>query len=94
LAQITTVRLFGTLRKLFDAGELSVDAVDAGDVAALLELVCDNPEKRQGVFFGPGELRNDISVLVNGRNVCFLQGLMTELRAGDVVAIVPPMAGG
>lgn len=33
-------------------------------------------------------------VLVNGRNIKFLEGLDTKLSEGDVVVICPPVAGG
>lgn len=39
-------------------------------------------------------LRDFILVLVNGRNIMFLDGLKTKLKEGDVVAISPPIAGG
>jgi MoaD family protein len=33
-------------------------------------------------------------VFVNGQNIDFQDGLMTELKHGDVVALVPPLGGG
>ncbi|MHA1648787.1 MAG: MoaD/ThiS family protein [Candidatus Helarchaeota archaeon] len=33
-------------------------------------------------------------MLVNGRNINFLDGRNTKLKDGDVVAISPPIAGG
>ncbi|MCL5942847.1 MAG: MoaD family protein [Actinobacteria bacterium] len=89
-----TVRFFSTTKRLFGAGEVEVDADRVADVGELLDLVCDTPEKVRGVFSAPGTLRSDITVLVNGRNISFLDGLRTPVTAGDVVAVVPPMAGG
>lgn len=89
-----TVRLFSSTKKLFGAGELEVDADGVADVVGALELVCDTPAKTQGIFASPGTLRGDITVLVNGRNVALMDGLATAVRAGDVVAVVPPIAGG
>ncbi len=40
------------------------------------------------------DLRNYILILVNGRNINFLDGRNTKLKDGDVVAISPPIAGG
>lgn len=35
-----------------------------------------------------------IRVLVNGRDIDFLDGTGTELKEGDVLVLVPPVAGG
>jgi molybdopterin converting factor small subunit len=36
----------------------------------------------------------DLAILVNGRNVELLDGLMTALRDGDEVVILVPTSGG
>jgi molybdopterin converting factor small subunit len=41
-----------------------------------------------------GKLKTGIAILVNGRNINFLQGLNTSLVPGDKVTIIPPAAGG
>ena len=41
-----------------------------------------------------GDLRNFVNIFVNGEDVRFLQGLNTEIKAGDEVSIVPAVAGG
>lgn len=89
-----TVRFFSTTKKLFGAGEIAVEVGAAADVRGLLEFVCDAPQKTRGIFAAPGVLRGDITVLVNGRNIAFIGGLKASVAAGDVVAVVPPMAGG
>lgn len=89
-----TVRFFSTTKRLFGAGEVVVDPGAATNVRGLLEFVCDTPAKTAAVFVAPGALRGDITVLVNGRNAALMDGLATAVRAGDVVAVVPPMAGG
>ncbi len=89
-----TVRFFSTVKKVFGVGEVEVASGSAVDVAELLASVCDSQEKTRAVFAAAGELRGDITVLVNGRNIALLQGLLTPVGAGDVVAVVPPMAGG
>ncbi len=89
-----TVRFFSTTKRLFGVGEIAVEAGAAADVRGLLEFVCDTPQKTRGIFAAPGVLRGDITVLVNGRNIALIGGLRTFVAAGDVVAVVPPMAGG
>jgi molybdopterin converting factor small subunit len=46
------------------------------------------------VFAAPGVPRREIAVLVNGRNIRFLDRLETKLCEGDEVAIFPPVYGG
>lgn len=39
-------------------------------------------------------LKSGVTVMLNGRNVRFLEGFETELSSGDTVAIFPPIGGG
>jgi molybdopterin synthase sulfur carrier subunit len=47
-----------------------------------------------GVLGADGQLRSFVNVFVGERNVRALQGLQTPLREGDVIAILPAVAGG
>jgi sulfur-carrier protein len=89
-----TVRYFATLRELFGGNEARVDAARAPDVAGLLGVICDSPERRDGLRQTSGSLRKDIVLLVNGRNIAFLAGLDTPLADGDAIDIFPPVFGG
>lgn len=40
------------------------------------------------------EVKSGINVMVNGRNIIYLNGLDTRLEDGDAVAIFPTVAGG
>ena len=46
------------------------------------------------LFAEDGRLRNFVNVYVNDEDCRHLQSTATELRAGDVVSIVPAIAGG
>ncbi|HIE15218.1 TPA: MoaD family protein [Candidatus Bathyarchaeota archaeon] len=50
--------------------------------------------KRQ--IFNPetGKLQSYVRILLNGRDIDFLNGLETRLNNGDVLALFPPIAGG
>ena len=41
-----------------------------------------------------GEVKGFLQFLVNGKSVVALNGLQTELKDGDVLAILPPVGGG
>lgn len=89
-----TVRYFASLRELFGGRERRVDAAEVRDVVGLLGVICDSPERRDGLLQAPGRLRKDIVLLVNGRNIAFLSGLDTPLHEGDAIDIFPPVFGG
>ena len=40
------------------------------------------------------DIRNDVSILINGRSIAFLNGLKSKLNDMDKVFISPPVAGG
>jgi len=69
----------------------------AADLRALGEQLSERfGAKFRGEFFSPdgAELGERTIVLVNGRNVRFLQGLDTPLKDSDTVQIFPVVAGG
>ena len=41
-----------------------------------------------------GEVRSFLQFLVNGKSATTQNGLQTELKDGDVLAILPPVGGG
>lgn len=41
-----------------------------------------------------GEVRNFLQFLVNGKSATTMNGLQTELKDGDLLAILPPVGGG
>lgn len=88
-----TVQIPSPLRPFADdAAELRVEA---GSVAeALAAIGEDRPTLLARVLTPEGELRPYVNVFVGARNVRHLQGLETKLEEGDVIAIIPAVAGG
>ncbi|MEW6263950.1 MAG: ubiquitin-like small modifier protein 1 [Thermodesulfobacteriota bacterium] len=82
------------IEKLFGEGERRITLSGQTRLRRLLETVCDSDERRQRIFDQRGGLRSDVTILRNGRNVVFLDGLETVLNNGDKVAIFPPVYGG
>ncbi len=88
-----TLKLFGGLRQLRESPveERSVPA-DSTIEGLWTGLALEAPEfvekLRQGVAKGY------LHVLLNGRNIVFLDGPETRLSDGDTVAILPPIGGG
>lgn len=74
------------------ADEVQVDAADVRGALAALGSLHDSVLER--VISPDGELRAFVNVFVGSRNIRALAGLATALADGDVVAIVPAVAGG
>lgn len=89
-----TVRFFSSIRATFGQKEALMSLEDASTVLAVLTKLCTTPPRRQAIFNGSGEVRSDILLLCNGRNVAFLNGVQTPLSAGDVLSVFPPVKGG
>lgn len=72
------------------AVELSGRAVSE----VLAALASRHTELRQHLFREDGRLRSFVNVYVNDEDIRQLQGLSTPVLAGDVISIVPSVAGG
>jgi molybdopterin synthase sulfur carrier subunit len=88
------VKFFGTLQTIFQDKERRLELSKAANVHGLLDDLCNAPEHRRELFNAQGQLQADLTILKNGRNIAFLNGLDTELGDGDTVAIFFPVRGG
>lgn len=75
-----------------DAAELRVEARSVA--AALAAIGAGRAALLARILTPEGELRPYVNVFVGERNIRRLDGLDTALEEGDVVAIIPAVAGG
>ena len=88
-----TVRIPGPLRKV--TGGRAHVAVEAADVrSAIAEVEAQHPGFAERVLDEGGDLHRFVNVFVGDEDVRLLQGLDTPVVDGDVVSIVPAVAGG
>jgi sulfur-carrier protein len=88
-----TVQIPPPLRPFADgAAEVAVEAGTVGE--ALERLGADRAPLLARILTPEGELRPYVNVFVGERNARHLEGLQTPLADGDVVAIIPAVAGG
>lgn len=69
-----------------------------GQGDSINELI-ENLEKsyvglRERIYDNSGSVRRFINIYVNEEDIRFLQGISTPLKPGDLVSIVPAIAGG
>ena len=74
------------------------EAVVSGDGATLRELLEDVDARHPGLLNSmvtqEGSLHRFVNVYVNDEDVRYLGSLETEVKDGDVVSILPAVAGG
>jgi molybdopterin synthase sulfur carrier subunit len=90
------VKFFTSLREI--TGK-KVDTIQLQNTITVDELVTLLSEKygkkfREYIYNKKGEVQPFLSFLVNGKNINIMQGFDTELKEGDIVAILPPVGGG
>ena len=75
-------------------GERKVESV-AGSLREVLTKLSDSyPALASQIFDESGALHRFVNVYVNDEDVRYLQGLETNVSDGDVIAILPAVAGG
>ncbi len=78
-----------------DQSELAIDTPADATVATLISLIDQhNPGFAAAVTNDAGGLSPQFVFFINGRNVVLVDGMNTRLNAGDVVNVIPAIAGG
>ncbi|HET6370191.1 MAG TPA: ubiquitin-like small modifier protein 1 [Nitrospiria bacterium] len=91
--KMVTVRIPTPLRKLTEGqGEIKADGKSVQDLIDALER--QYPGLRERLYDEQGELRRFVNIYVNEEDIRFMQGKETLLKEGDIVSIVPAIAGG
>jgi molybdopterin converting factor small subunit len=75
-------------------GAATVDVAGASVTQALEAVCAAHPTLRRHILDERGVLRPHVNVFVNQTDARAREGLATALLAGDVIHIVPSIAGG
>ena len=87
------VLFFAYIRNYTKTKQIEISGYD--NLRDLLHKLCDlyGKEFTKKVFKGEA-LSDEIIILVNGRNIHFLQDLDTPLKEDDEISVFPVVAGG
>ena len=86
------VRVTSVLQRVI--GAKSVEA-EGSTIAEVLEGInAKYPGFREQITMEDGSLHRFVNIYVNDEDIRFMQQLETPVEAGDVVSILPALAGG
>jgi len=90
-----SVKFYAYLGDLVDQkSKIEFDLKDGAIISHLLdELILDSKIKKH-LLDKTGELKSDITLMKNGREIKFLDGMGTILESGDEISIFPLVVGG
>lgn len=93
-----TVKAFATLREIIgQTGQLNIESPTRElNIKTLIDYLVERlgMRFREEVLDENGMIKKNVKILVNGRDIDFLDGISTKLKDGDIVVFVPPVAGG
>ena len=89
------INLYGTLRLTAGLSSVMIEADGPMTLCELIDLACETktPKLRSDLLDG-NTIKKGTLLLVDGRNVLFLDGLETQVQAGQEIAFFPPGGGG
>ena len=87
------VRAFGDLVAVIGK-EITAELKENATIEDLISKLAEKSGTTKKGYIGPYDLaKQDLAVLINGRNINTLKGKVS-LKNGDVVVILPPFIGG
>jgi molybdopterin converting factor small subunit len=90
---MTTLKIPTPLRYYTDGNaEVVVNGANVSD--AMHDLVTQYPTLERHLYNGDGNLRNFVNLFLGENNIKDLQGLETPLNEGDMLRLIPSIAGG
>ena len=89
---MVTLKFFANLRDIVHTKEIKVEGKNLKDAIMYAEKLLNVDLINE--LFENGKPKKGVIILVNGKNIEHLQGLLTPLSDGDVVSLFPPVGGG
>lgn len=88
------LKFFATFREAVGEKTVSRELEEGATVGDVLGDLEGDYEGLAGQLLDDGDVRPQINVLKNGREVAQAGGTATTVEEGDTIAVFPPVAGG
>ena len=88
------LRFFATFRATVGQKTIHREFPHGSTVGEVLLALEEEFEGLAGELVEDGEIRDQLSVLKNGREVLHMEGIDTPMEDGDRLSVFPPVAGG
>ena len=85
------------IKKILGASEVTLDIPDGSTLEEVIFIMVNNwGEDLSSQLFNPADKKilPYIRIMINGRDIAFLNRLKTEIHAGDQILLLPPAGGG
>ncbi len=90
-----TVTFYAYLRDQVGRKEsFELDMEEGANISQLFDELCQDQQIQKVLLDENQDIKSDISILKNGREIKFLAGMETKLVNNDEIAIFPVVAGG
>lgn len=90
-----TVKFYAHLRDLTGKkNPIELHLKDDANISQLLDELLLDSKIKAIILDDDQEIKSEITLLKNGREIRFLEGLKTKLDEGDEISIFPMVAGG
>jgi sulfur-carrier protein len=86
------VRVTSVLQRVVGAKSVQTEGGTVGEV--LEKINAQYPGFREQITMDDGSLHRFVNIYINDEDIRFLQSLDTPVQTGDVVSILPALAGG
>jgi sulfur-carrier protein len=87
------IRSFAGFRHILGK-ENEVELAQGASIEDLLDALCAAHGELKSLLFGESGIRDDVNVIVDGKNIAALQGMGTKLAEGNEIALFPAAIGG
>jgi len=90
------VHVYADLGELFNSKHMEL-STPAGTVKELIDFISGqyNPEfKERLIDANTGDIKRFYKIILNGRDINFLEKLETRISDGDIISFFPPVGGG
>ncbi|MEB3861434.1 MAG: MoaD family protein [Desulfurococcales archaeon] len=89
------VKTLGILYRITGSIEHELEVRDGATVGEVVEeLASKYKGLKEEIFEEDGRFSSDYRILLNGREVAYLEGEKTRVNNGDEIVIIPPVGGG